>query len=145
MIKIGSSTVQTAYSWMSLLCLNFFMIWASAKKSFGSMVPNQSITQSQIKTAPFKPESWSKYLPDFNVLMATGVVLFHNPSHTSPNCPDPSFLLNRRELLSISHWSRVRCDSPPVTGFSIYGAEQERQKRFKHGETWYGKKQRTHI
>lgn len=58
---MGSSTVQTAYNWISLRCRNFFIICASAKKSFGSIVP------------------------DLSVFIATGVVLFHRPSHTSPN------------------------------------------------------------
>lgn len=58
-------------------------------------------------------------LPDLRVFIATGVVLFHKPSHTSPNCPDPNLRTNFNELRSISHWSRVRCDSPSVTGFSI--------------------------
>lgn len=60
------------------------------------------------------------FLPDFSVLIATGVVLFQRPSQTSPNCPEPNFRTNFNELLSISHWSRVRCDNPSVTGFSIY-------------------------
>lgn len=76
--------VHTAYSWISLACRSFFMICASARKSFGSMVPGLS------------------------VFIATGVVLFHRPSHTSPNWPCPSFLRNFNDERSISHWSRVR-------------------------------------
>jgi len=57
--------------------------------------------------------------PGFNVLIATGVVLFHRPSHTSPNCPCPNLRTNLRELRSISHWSRVLWDRPLVIGFSI--------------------------
>lgn len=60
------------------------------------------------------------YKPVFNVFMATGVVLFHNPSHTSPNWPWPNFLTNFKELRSISHWSLVLWESPPVAGFSTY-------------------------
>ena len=40
MMKMGSSVVQTAYSWISFGSRRRFMIWASAKKSFGSIVPN---------------------------------------------------------------------------------------------------------
>jgi hypothetical protein len=50
--------------------------------------------------------------------MATGVVLFHRPSQTSPNCPCPSLRTNFKDERSISHWSRVLCDKPAVTGFS---------------------------
>jgi hypothetical protein len=57
--------------------------------------------------------------PGFSVLIATGVVLFQSPSHTSPNCPCPNLRTNFRELRSISHWSRVLWDRPLVIGFSI--------------------------
>ena len=62
-------------------------------------------------------------LPCFRLLIATGVVLFQRPSHTSPNWPWPNFLTNLRLDRSISHWSRVACDRPEVTGFSIYKSE----------------------
>lgn len=68
----------------------------------------------------FEWNKWRHFLPDLSVLIATGVVLFQRPSHTSPNWPEPNFRTNFNELLSISHWSRVRCDNPSVTGFSIY-------------------------
>ena len=42
---IGSSSVHTAYSWISLQCRSFFIIWASARKSFGSIVPDISATR----------------------------------------------------------------------------------------------------
>ena len=48
-----------------------------------------------------------KSSPGIKVLMATGVVLFHRPSHTSLNCSCPNLRTNFRELRSISHWSRV--------------------------------------
>uniref|UniRef100_A0A6B0U000 Putative secreted protein n=1 Tax=Ixodes ricinus TaxID=34613 RepID=A0A6B0U000_IXORI len=57
-------------------------------------------------------------VPGLSVLMATGVVLFQRPSQTSPNWPWPSLRTNLSELRSISHWSRVLCDSPLVMGFS---------------------------
>ena len=60
------------------------------------------------------------HLPCLRLLIATGVVLFHKPSHTSPNCPCPSFLTNLRLDLSISHWSLVLWERPSVTGFSIW-------------------------
>lgn len=118
-IYMGSSTVHTAYNCMSLLCRSFFMIWASAKKSFGSIVPR---TRTEIMNYNYVYITFLQRLklPDLSVLMATEVVLFHSPSHTSPNCPDPNFRTNFSEVLSISHWSRVRCDNPSVTGFSIY-------------------------
>ena len=59
--------------------------------------------------------------PVFSVLMATGVVLFHNPSQTSPNWPCPSFRMNFKLVRSISQWSLVLCDRPSVAGFSIWG------------------------
>ena len=59
------------------------------------------------------------YSPGFRVLMATGVVLFQTPSQTSPNWPCPSFFMNLRLFLSISHWSRVLWLRSAVTGFSI--------------------------
>ena len=51
--------------------------------------------------------------------MATGVVLFHRPSHTSPNWPWPICLIIRRVYLGISHWSCVLYDKPCVSGLSV--------------------------
>ena len=64
----------------------------------------QNATQLVFNSKKFKihckyPWKWNQ--PVLSVLMATGVVLFHNPSHTSPNCPWPSFLMNLRLVLSI--------------------------------------------
>ena len=68
------------------------------------------------------------YLPCLRLLIATGVVLFHNPSQTSPNCPCPSLRTNFKLPRSISHWSRVECDKSAVTGFSIY---KKREKKIR--------------
>lgn len=40
-----------------------------------------------------------------NSLIATSIILFHTPCHTSPNSPLPSFFTLVRELRLISHWS----------------------------------------
>ena len=45
---MGSSWVHTAYSWISFWCRNFFIIWASARKSFGSMVPVECRSCAQL-------------------------------------------------------------------------------------------------
>ena len=67
------------------------------------------------------------YLPCLRLLIATGVVLFHNPSQTSPNCPCPSLRTNFKLPRSISHWSRVECDKSAVTGFSICKKREKRE------------------
>ena len=59
------------------------------------------------------------YWPGFSVLIATGVVLFHKPSQTSPNWPWPNLRTNLRLVLSISHWSLVVWDRSAVVGLSI--------------------------
>ena len=47
-------------------------------------------------------------IPCLHVLMATGVVLFHDPCQSSPNCPWPILRIQLREALGISHGS-LRC------------------------------------
>ena len=69
------------------------------------------------------------YLPCLRLLIATGVVLFHNPSQTSPNCPCPSLRTNFKLPRSISHWSRVECDKSAVTGFSICKKREKRMRK----------------
>jgi len=51
------------------------------------------------------------YLPVLRVLMATGVVLFQSPSHTSPNCPCPSFLqpANNQTIFKGTHAKEFLC------------------------------------
>jgi len=72
---------------------------------------------------------WSarKISPCFKLLMATGVVLFQRPSHTSPNWPWPSLRTNFKLVRSISHWSRVEWDRSAVTGFSTYRKKNQNQ------------------
>ena len=53
--------------------------------------------------------------PVLSVLMATGVVLFHSPSHTSPNWPWPSFL-NRREYKQSAFRIRIHPDPLHLAG-----------------------------
>ena len=67
----------------------------------------------------FIPPSSLHHIPGLSVLMATGVVLFHRPSHTSPNWPWPICLIIRRVYLGISHWSCVLYDKPCVSGLSV--------------------------
>ena len=71
-------------------------------------------------------------IPCFRLLIATGVVLFHKPSQTSPNCPCPSLRTNFKLFLSISHWSFVEWDRSAVTGFSICKKKYEKWKYEKY-------------
>ena len=57
------------------------MLWYLQRKSLGSIVFGLS------------------------VLMATGVVLFHSPSYTSPNWPWPNLRRSLSDDRGISHWS----------------------------------------
>lgn len=145
---MGSSRVHTAYSWISLGCRSFFMIWASLRKSSGSMVPVQGIqegyewgnvtTGGQVLLIKMRFHMMLNYflqrehtwenntstavtaLPGLRVFTATDVVSFQRPSNTSPNWPAPSFLSSLMDLRSISHWSAVLYDRPWVWGASIY-------------------------
>ena len=77
------------------------------------------------------PDIVKDIIPCFRLLIATGVVLFHKPSQTSPNCPCPSLRTNFKLFLSISHWSFVEWDRSAVTGFSIC-----KKKKGKLYEKW---------
>ena len=77
------------------------------------------------------------YLPCLRLLIATGVVLFHNPSQTSPNCPCPSLRTNFKLPRSISHWSRVECDKSAVTGFSIWRPKPDLFPSWTHNKVFF--------
>ena len=83
-------------------------------------VPNHNISQKPSKGGFFSSLLRPNYIPGFSVFIATGVVLFHNPSQTSPNWPLPSFLSKRRLDLSISHLSWVVWARSAVKGLSIW-------------------------
>lgn len=115
----GSSTVHTAYSLIRFLCWSFFMIfisvWISGLMTVEGAKWHMTIKYIRYKTDisqthPFWMELkmmtylWWSSVP-WNSLIATSIILFHNPCHTSPNSPLPSFFTLVRELRSISHWS----------------------------------------
>ena len=63
--------------------------------------------------------------PGLRVLMATGVVPFHIPDHTSPKFPAPSFFWNWRVERSISHSSlqqkkKTRRESKARPGTNLF-------------------------
>lgn len=72
-------------------------------------------------------------IPGFNVLIATGVLWFHNPSHTSPNWPEPNFFNSFRDFRSISQWSTVLYDKSKGVGISFWG----RKKRNNTNTTYF--------
>lgn len=82
--------------------------------SFFSLSPLPFCSSSPFSASPppsLRPSLLPVYSPALRVLMATGVVPFHTPDHTSPKFPEPNFFWNCRVERSISHSSLWKPDN----------------------------------